>query len=219
MWTSGRSRYLFAICVGMTTMAIAVPAHAQDCDETCQALRKAQDPLADVKAIMTDNTIAVGTAKDNTSYAFQIQPVYSIGTDMGFNVILRGIVPVVGVYNGAYLPWIGPTPIGGGYTWGLGDAMIQAFIVPQTDGDIKFGFGPQVSVPTHTDSILAGPGWGIGAAAVAFGFAGDLSYGGILGHHWGENGFSLTTVQPIVMYNMDLFGGSYIGYNNSITYD
>ena len=194
-------------------------ASADDCDETCQALRKAQDPLADVRAIMTDNTIAVGTAKDNTSYNFQVQPVYSIGLEDDNNLILRGIVPVLGVYDGTYFPWIGPTPVGGSYNWGISDIMMQAFYVPANDGGIKFGFGPQVSLKTRTDSVLAGPGWGAGAAVVAFGFAGDYSYGGILGHHWGEDSFSLTTVQPIVMYNMELFGGSYIGYNNSITYD
>ena len=37
--------------------------------------RKAQDPLADVRAVMTDNTIAFGTSDDDTSYGFQIQPV------------------------------------------------------------------------------------------------------------------------------------------------
>jgi hypothetical protein len=36
--------------------------------------RKAQDPLGDVKAIMTDNTASFGTADGDTSYGFQIQP-------------------------------------------------------------------------------------------------------------------------------------------------
>jgi len=31
-------------------------------DAECQALRKAQDPLADVRAIMTDNMISFGKA-------------------------------------------------------------------------------------------------------------------------------------------------------------
>ena len=45
----------------------------------------------------------------------------------------------------------------------------------------------------------------MGLAGVAFGSAGPLSYGGILGHHWGEDGFSLSTIQPIVFYNTELF--------------
>ena len=194
-------------------------AQGADCDSECQALRDAQDPLADVRAVMTDNTIAFGTSDDQTSYGFQIQPVYSVPTDLGFNFIARGIVPIVGAQEDAGLPKLGPDPIrGSGLTWGLSDIMLQGFFVPKIDASIKFGFGPQVSLRTRTDDAVGGPGWGGGLAVVAFGFAGSLSYGGIVGHHWGQDDFSLTTVQPIVFYNSELFGGLYLGYNNSITY-
>lgn len=215
-------RYWIGVLMSAVCVLSATAADAQEagCDDQCQALRKAQDPLADVRAIMTDNTIAFGTADDDTSYGFQIQPVYSIPTDQGFNFIARGILPIVGAPKGADLPPLGPDPVGGsGTNWGLSDAFLQGFFVPQTDGELKFGLGPQVSLRTRTDEAIGGPGWGAGAAAVVFGFAGDLSYGGIIGHHWGQDGFNLTTVQPIAMYNLELFGGSYIGYNNSITYD
>ena len=88
-------------------------AGADDCDDECQALRNAQDPLADVRAIMTDNTIAFGTSDDQTSYGFQVQPVYSIPTDAGFNFIARGIIPIVGAQEGAGLPKLGPESVGG----------------------------------------------------------------------------------------------------------
>lgn len=212
-------RTLIAIILAVGLISIPGFVAADDCDDACQAARKAQDPLADVKAIMTDNTIAFGASDDETAYTFQIQPVYTVNLDNGDNLILRGILPISGVPDNAYLPWFGLTPPGTNTIWGLGDTMVQAFYVPQTDGGIKFGFGPQFSLPTHTDPALAGPEFGAGAAAVAFGFAGNLSYGGIVGHHWGQKGFSLTTLQPIAMYNVELFGGSYFGYNNSITYD
>ena len=169
---------------------------------------------------MTDNTISFGTADEETAYGFQLQPVYSIPTNRGFNLIAHGLVPIVGTPSGADLPKLGPDPVpGDGMTWGLSDIYLQSFFVPQTDSAIKFGFGPQVSMRTRTDEAVAGPGWGIGAAAVAFGFAGDLSYGAIVAHHWGQDDFNLTTLQPIMFYNLKLFGGSYIGYNNSITYN
>jgi len=95
----------------------APSSHAEDCDEAYQAARKAQDPLADVRAIMTDNTIAFSTADEQAGYGFQIQPVHSIPTDMGLNFIARGIVPITGVHNGAAFPKLGPEQIGGtGYT-------------------------------------------------------------------------------------------------------
>ncbi|MEP2703401.1 MAG: hypothetical protein ABJQ71_18560 [Roseibium sp.] len=198
-----------------------LPAFAEDCDARCQATRNAQDPLADVKAIMTDNTISFGTADEQTGYGFQIQPVYSIPTDLGFNFIARSIVPVTGVHNGAAFPKLGPNQVGGnGYTWGISDIFLQGFFVPQLEGlPFKFGVGPQVSVRSRTDTVVGGPGWGAGAAAVAFGFAGNLSYGAIASHHWGQDNFNLSTLQPIVLYNTEFLGGSYFGYNNSITYN
>ncbi|WP_420413722.1 hypothetical protein [Roseibium sp.] len=213
---------VYAATVVLTLIVLSTnPAQAEECDAQCQAVRNAQDPLADVKAVMTDNTISFGTADEQTGYGFQIQPVYSIPTEYGFNFIARGIIPIAGVHNGAAVPQLGPNQIGGtGYTWGLSDVILQGFFVPQIEGlPIKFGVGPQVSLRSRTDSVVGGPGWGAGLAAVAFGFAGDLSYGGIFGHHWGQNSFSLSTIQPIVFYNTQFLGGSYFGYNNSITYD
>ncbi len=52
--------------------------------------RKLQDPLANIKAVMTDNTIGFNTGDgDGTSYGFQIQPVYSIDLpDKGFTILV-----------------------------------------------------------------------------------------------------------------------------------
>ena len=50
--------------------------------------RKAQGPLGDVKAIMTDNIIGFGGGPDDdTTYGFQIQPVYAIENDTSLNII------------------------------------------------------------------------------------------------------------------------------------
>lgn len=56
-------------------------ANAQDDDAALAMAKKAQDPLGNVKAIMTDNTIAFnGGPNDDTTYSFQFQPVYVIPT-------------------------------------------------------------------------------------------------------------------------------------------
>ena len=44
----------------MRTTAVAVA-----CDASCQAARKAANPLAEIRAIMTDNTIAYDTGVDD----------------------------------------------------------------------------------------------------------------------------------------------------------
>ena len=181
--------------------------------------RKAQDPLANVRAVMTDNTIAFGTADDEASYSFQIQPVYTISTDKA-NWITRGIIPIIGAPPGAGLPGLGPEPTPDkGTKWGISDAMVQLFWAPKSDSVFKWGIGPQLSLRTRTTDRVAGAGWGAGLSGVVFGSAGSLAYGAILGHHWGQDDYSLTTAQPIVYYNFANAPGTYVGYNNSITYN
>lgn len=187
----------------------AGPAASQDdCDAACQAARKAQDPLAPITALLTDNTIGYGPSSDDTTYNYQLQPVYTFEGDEA-NVILRGLVSYVGVPNGV-----------GGTRYGFSDTVIQAFYVPEVEpGAFKLGYGLQASLDT-AERGLGGPGYGGGAALVGFGFSGDLAYGGVLGHLWGEDSFLVTTIQPIVFYNLDDFlGGSYVGYSNTISYD
>ena len=63
-------------------------AQAQDEDSLAEFARKAQDPLGDVKALMTDNTIGFdGGPNEDTSYSFQLQPVYSLDTSGNWNML------------------------------------------------------------------------------------------------------------------------------------
>lgn len=213
---------LFGICcsVFLTSFAKA----QEECDAACQAARKAQDPLAAVTALLTDNTIGFGPNSDSTTYNFQLQPVYTFEGEAA-NVILRGLIPYVGLPGGvagadASLPEFAFSDSGGGTDFGFSDTIVQAFYVPEVEpGTFKIGYGVQLSFDTAEDGFN-GPGNGAGLALVGFNFAGDLSYGGVVGHLWGENDFSLTTIQPIVFYNLENFlGGSYVGYSNTSSYN
>jgi len=187
-----------------------------------EAARKAADPLASIKAIMTDNTFAfnAGRNEDDTSYGFQIQPVYSIPNETSLNMIARAIVPLVGLEPGVVAPPIGSFPRPDvGSTWGLSDMILQFFLSPKTDGAWKWGVGPQITLKTRSNDRLAGPGWGGGLGAVVFGGSGQWSYGLLAMQIWGEDNFSIGTVQPIVVYIIKGLPGAWIGYNNSITYD
>ena len=70
-------------------------ARAQELSPEEEAARKASDPLGNVKAIMTDNTIAfdAGEDEDDTSFGFQIQPAYAIPNKTKFNMIARAVCP------------------------------------------------------------------------------------------------------------------------------
>ena len=214
-------RTTFAITL-LAVTAFAAGVSGQQLSPEEEAARKANDPLGNVKAIMTDNTIAfnAGENEDDTSYGFQLQPVYTIPNKSRWNMIARAVVPIIGIEAGAVAPPIGgePRPEDGS-KWGLSDTIVQYFFSPKTDGSFKWGIGPMVSLKTHTSDRTAGPGWGGGLAGVVFGGSGQWSYGGIAMQLWGEDEFSTFTLQPIVMYMLKSLPGGYIGYNNSLTYN
>jgi len=194
---------------------------SSDDDAVREMARKAQDPLADLRAIMSDNTIAFdGGPDDDTSFGFQIQPVYSMPTD-SMNTILRAIIPIVGIEPGVVAPPIGPDGRpDSGDKWGISDPIIQYFFSPKSAGAWKWGIGPQVSLKMRSSDRQAGPGWGAGVSGVVFGSVGNWAIGALVMQHWGdESDFSLATVQPIILYNFENLPGAYIGYNNSMTYN
>lgn len=185
--------------------------------------RKLQDPLASIKALMTDNGIEGKTGDNETSYSFQLQPVYSVPFEQqGFNFIARAVVPILGLAPEAQKPIVGePISPGSSRTWGLGDSALQFFFSPQSESAWKWGVGPMISLPTRTDSELAGPGWGGGPAVVVVGgLSENVSFAMLGGHLWGEeDSFSTSTLQPMVYYNVPGMPGVALNYNNSIAYD
>lgn len=212
---------LVFVCAVAILGTVCTTAVAEELSPEEEAARKASDPLGDVKAIMTDNTIGFGAGEDgdDTFFGFQIQPVYAIPGDK-MNMIARAVVPIVGLEPGVVAPPIGSEPRPeAGSTWGLSDSIVQYFFSPKSDGAWKWGLGPQVTLKTRTNERLAGPGWGGGLAGVIFGGSGQWSYGAIGMQIWGEDGFSIFTLQPIVLYMLKSLPGAYIGYNNSMTYD
>ena len=208
--------------IGLPLLLIAISGAAQDEDAIAEMARKAQDPLGDVKAIMTDNTIAFdgGEDGDDTSYGFQIQPVYAIENDTSFNMIARAVIPIIGVDPGVVIPPLGPEERPDeDDQWGLSDSIVQFFFSPKGDAAVKWGIGPQVSLKTRSSDQQAGPGWGAGLAGVIFGGVGNWALGVVAMQHWGEDDFNLATIQGIATYNFESVPGAYMGYNNSISYN
>ncbi|MHC4619020.1 MAG: hypothetical protein ACYTEQ_14850 [Planctomycetota bacterium] len=215
---------VFALLI--LVLAWTVPSAAQDEGEVSAAekmARKLQDPLAHIKALMSDNDVLFNTGRDQTSYSFSLNPVYGIPFEkQGFNLTLRGVIPILGMAPGAQRPNVSdPLPPGGSRTWGLSDILLQSFISPRTDAAWKWGVGPMVSLKTRTDSRLAGAGWGVGPIGVLVGnLTENLSTAIIGGHLWGdESGFSTSILQPMFFYNIPGAPGWEIQYSNMITYD
>ncbi len=198
-------------------------AHA---DAAAEMARKLQNPLANIKAIMTDNVIGFDTGTtEETSFGFQLQPVYAIDMpDKGMTLIPRAVIPIVGLEPGTRTPITGqdgnPTP-GTESTWGLSDSIVQLFIAPHLKSSWKWGVGPQISLPTHTRSELKGPEWGAGLAGILVGnFTDQLSFAGIAANHWGFDGnFNSAVIQPMLFYNWISVPGAYWAYNAVLSAD
>jgi hypothetical protein len=200
-------------------LALSAPCLATDADAIARSL---QDPLANISAIITDNTfnLDMGGDEKRTGYDFQIQPVHSLQTDRGFSIVPRGVIPIIGAPAESDFPFLGEQrEAGDGTTWGLGDIVVQSFIAPKTESSIKWGLGPQVSLRTRTDDRVGGPGWGGGIAGVVVASSGPWSFAGIANNLWGENGFNTLSLMPMLYYNFESIPGAFVAYNNTIAYD
>jgi hypothetical protein len=203
-------------------IATVIPS-AAFADAAAEMQKKLQNPLANIKAVMTDNALGFDTGTtDDTSFGFQIQPVYAIDMpDKGFTFIPRAVVPILGLEPGTDIPPVGqPNPNETKSVWGLGDSMLQFFFAPHTDAKWKWGAGPQISVPTATKNQLEGPQWGAGLAGVVTGeITEKLAFAGIVGNHWGNSGkFNTMTLQPMFFYSLPT-AGTAIAYSAVISAD
>lgn len=234
--TDDRSRkgglYRISLVLGLSLGLIALPLSlvAETAtesetggDASAEMARKLQNPLANMKAVMTDNAIGFNTGDDNgTSFGFQLQPVYAIDLpDQGFTLIPRAVIPILGLEPGTDIPKLGAPVSGNSSVWGLGDIVLQGFVAPHSDSKWKWGVGPQVSLGTATDARLRGSDWGAGLVGVVTGnITEDLSFAGILGNVWSFNGdFSVMTFQPMTFYNINAIPGAYLGYTATVAVD
>lgn len=196
-------------------------------DAAAEMAKKLQDPLANIKAVMTDNAIGFNTGDDEgTSYGFQIQPIYAMDMpDLGFTFIPRAVIPIMGLEPGTKTIITGddgnPTPSGTSQVWGLADTTLQFFFAPHLKSKWKWGIGPQVSLATHTDDKLKGPDWGAGIAGVVVGnITESIAFAGIVGNHWSFDGdFNSAVFQPMFFYNFQSIPGAYLAYNAVISAD
>ncbi|MFC4993868.1 hypothetical protein [Rubritalea tangerina] len=63
--------------ITLCSAIFSLPVIAQD--SASEMARKLQNPLANIRALMTDNVVAYNTGLTNdTSFNFQLQPVYAI---------------------------------------------------------------------------------------------------------------------------------------------
>jgi hypothetical protein len=182
--------------------------------------RKLQDPLANLRVLNTENNFDFGTGNEELSATFFIQPVYAISREK-LNIVLRGVIPLVGLAPEAQKPVVGdPLPPGTSDLWGLADSQFMAFFSPKSKSKFKWGGGPLISAPTHTDSKLSGAKWGAGPALIGVGTVGSQWTYAVIGTQvWGQDGYSTSNLQPMLFYNIPGTDGWAINYNAMWAYN
>jgi hypothetical protein len=170
--------------------------------------KASQNPVAAMISLpFQNNTFFDVGPDDDVANVLNIQPVIPIGIGP-VNLINRTIVPLI------YLPDVTaglaelPEGISGGSTFGLGDINYTGFLSPAQSGDITWGIGPSISIPTATDEKLGTEKWSAGPSAVALVQPGPFVIGTLVRQLWSFAGdddrqdVSQMLIQPFVNYNL-----------------
>lgn len=164
---------------------------------------KSQNPISDLVSLPLQNNFDIGFDPENrTRYIGNLQPVIPVKLNEDWNLINRLIVPIVNA------------PIGDDVrSDGLGDSLAQFFFSPRDSGEIIWGVGPNVLLPTATDATLGAQEWGAGVNAVMLTIQGPVVTGVLVSQVWSFDGATKPfLVQPFFNYNLPkgwflLFGG------------
>ncbi|MGB5163417.1 MAG: hypothetical protein WBP10_02135 [Thermoanaerobaculia bacterium] len=154
-----RVTFLLAI----SGLALVGPALGQD--DAGDLAKASQNPVGNMISLPFQNNTSFGIGpEDAVSNVLNIQPVYPVGLGKNWNLINRGIVPVI--YQQALFSEIGDSASG------LGDISYTGFISPAKPGKIIWGVGPSLLLPTATKDRWASDKWSGGAGVVVLAMPG-----------------------------------------------
>lgn len=160
----------------------------------------AQNPIANLISLPFQNNtnFGVGPNNDRTQNVLNIQPVVPIPLSDDLLLVTRTILPFVAQ----------PDFGGGGTVWGLGDLNPTFFVVPATQGNLTWGIGPTLVLPTATNRQTGTGKWSAGPAGVAVVNSGPWVYGGLASQVWSFAGdgsrpdVSQFLMQPFATLNL-----------------
>ena len=187
---------------------IALPASAANEDgdgiiepgenETAELARAAQNPLASMISLPFQNNTNFNFGPlEKTQNILNIQPVIPIELNENWNLITRTIIPVVSQ------PALTPAQ---DREFGLGDTVFTAFLSPRDSGQLIWGVGPALLLPTSTDDQLGAGEWGAGPSVVVLTVQGPWVVGSLFSNVWsftGDEQVNLFSWQYFVNYNLD----------------
>lgn len=179
-----------------------------------QELAKAsQNPVAAMISVPIKNKFNFDAGpEDAFIYEMELQPVYPVNIGE-FNLINRFIIPIA--YQDGLYPGMDDE-------FGLRNITYQAFFSPADAGQIIWGLGPTMIIPTNTNDSLGNDKWAAGPAAVVLTRRGPWVSGVLAQHFWDFAGDSdasqvnLSTLQYFINYNFPNF---YLNTSPTITHN
>ena len=143
-------------------LALAMPAAGQQEPSAEELAKKTQNPVADLISVplQSNFNFGAGLHHDKMIYVLNVQPVIPISISADWNLITRTIMPIINQ------PSLFPTFGGSVHSTtgtGLGDINPTAFLSPARPGELIWGVGPTMTLPTATDRDLGSGKWRRGA--------------------------------------------------------
>jgi hypothetical protein len=159
--------------------------------------KTSQNPVGNLISLPFQNNTNFGLGpEDRTQNILNIQPVIPVSLSKKWNLINRTIIPVM------YQPEIVP---GEGSTTGIGDTSYTGFISPREPGNLIWGVGPVISIPTSTDDALGSGAWAAGPSVVLLRMPGSWVVGLLMSNIWSfdsDADINFFLSQIFVNYNM-----------------
>jgi hypothetical protein len=161
--------------------------------------KASQNPVGNMISLPFQNNTSFGIGPDDAiSNVLNIQPVWPVPLSPKWNLINRGIVPVI--YREEVIP-------GAGSAFGLGDISYTGFISPSKPGKLIWGVGPSFLLPTAQEDRFATDKFSAGAGVVILSMPGNWVVGALVQNVWSIAGDSNAAdvnqllFQPIINYN------------------
>ena len=188
---------VFLMAPGLLAMAASLESVASDMD----LAKASQNPVGNMISMPFQNNTTFGLGPDDAiSNVLNLQPVVPLSLSEDWNLINRAIVPLI--HREEVFP-------GTGSASGLGDISYTGYISPAHPGDLIWGIGPSLVLPSAADEQFASDKFSLGAGAVVLMMPGKWVVGLLVQNVWsvaGDNDASDVNemlLQPIINYNMN----------------
>jgi len=218
IWLKARAHFVSVTILLLG--ALATPAIGQE-PSAEELAKKTQNPVADLISVPLQSNFNFGAGfhHNKMTYVLNVQPVIPISISEDWNLITRTIMPIINQ------PSLFPTFGGSVHSTtgtGLGDINPTVFLSPAKPGELIWGVGPTMTLPTATDRDLGSGKWSMGPAAVALTMQGHWVLGALVNNQWSVGGWGDKPVNAMLFQwfvNYNLPDGWYLTTSPIVTAD